>query len=137
MKKTFLILVLIVSLSWQSTAKEGMWIPILLQKINADEMHAMGLRISAEEIFSLNNASIKDAIVHFGGGCTAELISDQGLLLTNHHCGYRNIQKHSSVEHDYLTDGFWAASMKDELKNPGLQAKILTSMQDVSEEVLI
>ena len=118
------------------SAKEGMWLPILLQKLNADEMQAMGMRISAEEIYSLEQSSLKDAIVHFGGGCTAELVSSQGLLLTNHHCGYRSIQKHSTLEHDYLTDGFWAPKMSDELPNPGLTAKIMTSMIDVSDFVL-
>ncbi|RLD64144.1 MAG: serine protease [Bacteroidetes bacterium] len=118
------------------SAKEGMWLPILLQKLNADEMQAMGMRISAEEIYSLEKSSLKDAIVHFGGGCTAELVSSQGLLLTNHHCGYRSIQKHSTLEHDYLTDGFWAPKMSDELPNPGLTAKIMTSMIDVSDFVL-
>ena len=119
------------------SAKEGMWLPILLNKINADEMHRMGMRISADEIYSIKHSSLKDAIVHFGGGCTAELVSSQGLLLTNHHCGYSSIQKHSSVEHDYLTDGFWAESMKDELANPGLTAKIMTNMVDVSDSILV
>jgi len=118
------------------SAKEGMWLPYLLQKINADEMHAMGMKISADEIYSVQHSSLKDAIVHFGGGCTAELVSSKGLLLTNHHCGYRSIQKHSSVDHDYLTDGFWATEMKDELANPGLTAKILTNMMDVTDIVL-
>ncbi len=136
MKKITFIFLLLISITWQSSAKEGMWIPMLLEKLNASEMNAMGLRITTEEIYSLNQSSLKDAIVHFGGGCTAELVSGQGLLLTNHHCGYRNIQKHSSVEHDYLTDGFWAKTMNDELKNPGLQAKILTYMSDVSDQVL-
>jgi len=118
-------------------AKEGMWLPILLQKINADEMHRMGMRISADEIYSMKHSSLKDAIVHFGGGCTAELVSSQGLLFTNHHCGYSSIQKHSSIDHDYLTDGFWADSLNDELPNPRLTAKIMTDMVDVSKEVLL
>jgi hypothetical protein len=118
------------------SAKEGMWLPYLLQKINADEMQAMGMRITADEIYSVQHSSLKDAIVHFGGGCTAELVSSKGLLLTNHHCGYRSIQKHSTVKHDYLTDGFWAPEMKDELPNPGLTAKILTNMEDVSDFIL-
>lgn len=118
------------------SAKEGMWLPILLEKINADEMHRMGMKITVEEIYSMKHSSLKDAIVHFGGGCTAELVSSQGLLFTNHHCGYSSIQKHSTVEHDYLTNGFWADSLSDELPNPGLTAKIMTDMIDVSEEVL-
>jgi len=138
MKK--LILTLLISLFVFSSnflsAKEGMWLPILLQKINADEMHRMGMKISADEIYSMKHSSLKDAIVHFGGGCTAELVSSQGLLLTNHHCGYSSIQKHSTVDHDYLTDGFWAKTLKDELNNPGLTAKIMTNMVDVSEKIL-
>lgn len=117
-------------------AKEGMWIPMLLEKINADEMKAMGMRISADEIYSVNKSSLKDAIVLFGGGCTGEIISDKGLLLTNHHCGYRNIQKHSTVENDYLTDGFWAPDFESELPNPGLTAKRLEKMEDVTSKVL-
>ena len=139
MKKRFLsLLVGFILLSSQLlSAKEGMWLPILLNKINADEMHRMGMHISADEIYSMKHSSLKDAIVHFGGGCTAELVSSQGLLLTNHHCGYSSIQKHSSVNHDYLTDGFWSASMKDELSNPGLTAKIMTNMVDVSDKILL
>ena len=91
-------------------AKEGMWIPTLLQALE-DEMQAMGLRLTAEDIYSINQSSLKDAVVHFGGGCTAEMVSSQGLLLTNHHCGYGEIQYHSTVENDYLKDGFWAMSM--------------------------
>ncbi len=137
MKKRKLFLVSAALLLWfAGTAKEGMYLPYLLQKINAPEMQAMGMRITADEIYAVNRSSIKDAVVHFGGGCTAEIVSSKGLLLTNHHCGYRSIQKHSSVEHDYLTDGFWAKSQEDELPNPGLTATILQYMQDVTEEVL-
>ena len=138
MKKTIQTLLIGLFIFFSSTlsAKEGMWLPYLLQKINADEMQAMGMRITADEIYSMQHSSLKDAIVHFGGGCTAELVSKQGLLLTNHHCGYRSIQKHSSVNHDYLTDGFWATTMEDELANPNLTAKIMTNMMDVSVQVL-
>jgi hypothetical protein len=136
MKKLLLILIVLTVSRYGLLAKEGMWIPMLLEKMNASEMQAMGMKITAEDIYSINKSSLKDAIVHFGGGCTAELVSSKGLLLTNHHCGYRNIQQHSSVEHDYLTDGFWAPTMKDELTNPGLTAKILTYMEDVSDDVL-
>ena len=100
-----------------SFATEGMWIPSLLNAIE-DDMHAYGLQISVDEIYSINHSSFKDAIVHFGGGCTAEVISSQGLLLTNHHCGFSQIQQHSSVENDYLKNGFWAATKQDELANP-------------------
>jgi len=118
-------------------AKEGMYLPYLLQKINASEMQAMGMKITAEEIYSVNHSSLKDAIVHFGGGCTAEIVSEQGLLLTNHHCGYRSIQNHSSVEQDYLKDGFWAPTLEDELPNKGLTATILQRMRDVTDKILI
>jgi hypothetical protein len=137
MNKVFLAILLVISgLTTGLQAKEGMYLPYLLQKINAPEMEAMGMQISPEEIYSINHSSLKDAIVHFGGGCTAEIVSYQGLLLTNHHCGYRSIQSHSSVEHDYLTDGFWAKTLSDELPNKGLTATILQSMQDVTEAVL-
>lgn len=136
MKHLFITLLLAVSLPFISVAKEGMWLPYLLQKMNASDMQAMGMKITAEEIYSVNKASMKDAIVHFGGGCTAELVSAKGLLFTNHHCGYRQIQKHSSVDHDYLTNGFWANNMQEELPNPGLTAKILIRMDDVTDKVL-
>jgi len=119
-----------------ASAGEGMWIPLFLGELNEAEMKDMGMRISAEDIYSINNASLKDAIVIFGGGCTGALVSDQGLMLTNHHCGYGAIQRHSSLEHDYLTDGFWAMSREEELPNPGLRVTFLISMEDVTEKVL-
>ena len=122
--------------SIQSSAKEGMWLPFLIGQLNADEMTQMGMEISADEIYAVNKSSLKDAIVHFGGGCTAELISSKGLLLTNHHCGYGQIQSHSSLEHNYLKDGFWAMSAEEELRNPGLTAGIVKYMEDVTNEVL-
>ena len=117
-------------------AKEGIWLPYLLQQLNESEMHDMGMRISAEDIYSVNKASIKDAIVQFGGGCTGEVVSDQGLLLTNHHCGYGQIQKHSTLEHDYLTKGFWASSLAEELPNPGLTVTFLVRMEDVTAKTM-
>ncbi|MDR2010154.1 MAG: S46 family peptidase [Bacteroidales bacterium] len=117
-------------------ADEGMWIPILLEKYNIADMQKKGFRLTAEDIYSINEASMKDAIVIFGGGCTGELISPEGLLITNHHCGYGQIQKHSSIENDYLTNGFWAMSRDEELSNPGLKVVFLVSMKDVTEEVL-
>ena len=87
---------------------EGMWLPHLLNALNEKEMKAMGMKMNAEDIYSVNKGSLKDAIVHFGGGCTSEIISGQGLLLTNHHCGYGYIQSHSSVEKNYLKNGYWA-----------------------------
>lgn len=136
MNKLTLLFLLLNFTFFKGVAKEGMWIPTLLQQLNAGEMESMGMKISAEDIYSINHSSLKDAIVHFGGGCTAEIVSSKGLVLTNHHCGYSSIQKHSSVEHDYLTDGFWAQTMNAELKNPNLTAKILTNMLDVTDKAL-
>ena len=116
-------------------AGEGMWIPMLLQ-YNEKEMQEMGMKITAEDIYSINHSSLKDAIVLFGGGCTGEIVSDYGLLLTNHHCGYDYIQKHSSVEHDYLTNGFWAMNRGEELPCPGLSVTFLREMRDVTAQVL-
>ncbi len=117
-------------------ADEGMWLPFFLGK-KYEEMKAMGLKLSPEQLYDINNASLKDAIVSLdGGGCTGEIISAQGLLLTNHHCGYGEIQSHSSVEHDYLSDGFWAYSMNEELVNPGKTASFLVRIEDVTERVL-
>ena len=115
---------------------EGMWIPILIEKYNISIMREKGFKLTAEDIYSINKASMKDAVVRFGGGCTAEFISSEGLLITNHHCGYGTIQAHSSLEHDYLTDGFWAMSAKDELPNPGLTVTLLKRMEDVTDRVL-
>ena len=130
----FLTLVLTLSISI-AKAGEGMWIPMLLQ-YNEKEMQEMGMRITADDIYSINHSSLKDAIVLFGGGCTGEIVSDYGLLLTNHHCGYSYIQKHSSVEHDYLTRGFWAMNRGEELPCPGLSVTILREMRDMTEKVL-
>jgi hypothetical protein len=117
-------------------ADEGMWLPIFLAQGPEAEMKRLGMKISAEDIFNLNRPSIKDAICLFGGGCSAEIISDKGLILTNHHCGYSAVQAHSSVESDYLTDGFWARSFEEELSNPGLKVSILVNMEDVTSKVL-
>ena len=116
-------------------AEEGMWLPNLIGKTKIKEMQALGLKLSADDLYSVNQRSLKDAIVNFSG-CTAEIISDAGLILTNHHCGYRQIQSHSSVEHDYLTNGFWAMNRGEELPNEGLSVKILISMEDVTEQML-
>lgn len=113
-----------------------MWLPILLEQLNQKEMQDMGMRISAKDIYSINNSSLKDAIVLFGSGCTAEIVSDQGLILTNHHCGYGRIQNHSSLEHDYLKYGFWAKDMNEELSNPGLTVSLLVRMEDVTSKAL-
>ena len=117
-------------------AHEGMWIPMLLKKYNIADMQKKGFKLTAEDIYSINQASMKDAVMIFGGGCTGELISDRGLIITNHHCGYSSIQSHSSLEHDYLTNGFWAMSDKEELPNDGLTVTFLIRMEDVSKQVL-
>ncbi len=113
-----------------------MWIPTLLKKYNIGEMQKMGFKLTAEDIYDVNHASLKDAVVLFGSGCTGEVISGDGLLITNHHCGFGQIQKHSSLEHDYLTDGFWAKNRSEELTNPGLTVQFLVRMDDVTEDVL-
>ena len=113
----------------------GMWIPSLLKGSNEAEMKALGMKISADDIYSVNISSLKDAVPHFDGGCTAEMISSKGLLLTNHHCGYDNIQSHSTVEHDYLTDGFWAYKMSDELPNKDLTVTFIIKIEDVTTKI--
>ena len=136
MKKYAYLLIILFTINFTLKADEGMWIPLFLGQINEAEMQAMGMNITAEDIYSINQSSLKDAIVIFGGGCTGELVSDQGLLLTNHHCGYRQIQKHSSVDHDYLTNGFWAMDRSEELPNPGLKVTFLVRMEEVTDAVL-
>ena len=134
--KRFLILIAALLGFWApARADGGMWLPVLIGERIAD-MQAKGLKLTAEDIYSVNQASLKDAVVLFGGGCTGELVSDQGLLFTNHHCGYSYIQKHSSVEHDYLKDGFWAMDRSQELPNPGLSVRFLERMEDVTALVL-
>ncbi|MBS9765998.1 MAG: S46 family peptidase [Flavobacteriaceae bacterium] len=114
----------------------GMWIPSLLKGMNEDEMQLLGSKMSAEDIYSVNHSSLKDAIAQFGNGCTSEVISNEGLLLTNHHCGYGSIQAHSSVEHDYLKDGFWAKTKAEELPTPGMTATFINRIDDVTTAVL-
>jgi len=137
MRKLNLLLLLTVFIYGAASADEGMWLPSLINKLNIADMQKMGLELSAEDIYSINNSSLKDAVVALDhGSCTAELISKDGLLLTNHHCGFGEIQKHSSVEHDYLRDGFWAMSKKEELPNPGKTVSFLVSVEDVTAKVL-
>ena len=114
-------------------ADEGMWLLPLLEKMNSDAMRNLGSRLTPEQIYSINNSSIKDAVVQFGGGCTAEIISGSGLLVTNHHCGYSNIQALSSTEHNYLEDGYFAMTREEELPCPGLTVRFLQSMTDVTD----
>ncbi|MCE3279962.1 MAG: serine protease [Bacteroidetes bacterium] len=119
-----------------SKADEGMWLPLLLKSLNEADMQSKGLKLTAEDIYSVNKSSLKDAVVHFGGGCTGEIISDKGLLLTNHHCGYGQIQAHSTVANDLLTNGFWAMNQSEELPNPGLTVTFIVRMEDVTSKVL-
>ena len=114
----------------------GMWIPSLLKGMNEKEMKSLGMKMSASDIYDVNHSSLKDAVPQFNGGCTSEVISPNGLLLTNHHCGYGEIQAHSTVEHDYLTDGFWAMTLEDELPNPDLEVTFIVKIEDVTTQVL-
>ncbi|MBK5215077.1 MAG: S46 family peptidase [Flavobacteriaceae bacterium] len=114
----------------------GMWIPSLLEGMNETEMTNLGMKMTAKDIYDVNKASLKDAVPHFNGGCTSEVISNQGLLLTNHHCGYSQIQSHSTLEHDYLQNGFWAMNLKDELPNPGVTATFIVKIEDVTTQVM-
>ena len=127
MKHTLLTLAALLCLL-PAAADEGMWLPSLISE-RIDEMRAKGFRLTAEDIYSINRASMKDAVVLFDGGCTGELVSAEGLLLTNHHCGYDAIQRHSTVEHDYLTHGFRARSRADEPPNDALHCRFLVRMQ--------
>jgi Peptidase S46. len=136
MKRRFLFTAALLMAFGMAKADEGMWLPYSLNNQSLAEMQAMGCKLSAEQIFDFNKASLKDAIVQFGGGCTGELISPEGLLLTNHHCGLSYVQKHSSVEHDYLTDGFWAMNKEEELPNNGLSVLFLSKVEDVTNAVL-
>ena len=133
MKRIFSTLCLAL-LSLTALADEGMWLPSLISS-RIDDMRAKGFQLTAEDIYSINKASLKDAVMLFDDGCTAELISPEGLLITNHHCGYGAIQRLSSVEHDYLTDGFWAQSREEELPNENLNVKFLKRMEDITERL--
>ena len=133
MRKTGFLLILAILLgAMPAKADEGMWLLPLLEKLNIKKMQEMGCKLSAEDIYSINKSSLKDAIVHFGGGCTAEIVSDKGLLFTNHHCGYGNIQALSTVEHDYLKDGYWAMNLKEELPAKGLSVTFIDKFVDVT-----
>jgi hypothetical protein len=118
------------------SAGGGMWLPLLLENLNEEEMKGMGMKITAEDIYSINKGSLKDAIVHFGGFCTGEIISDQGLVLTNHHCGFSAIQSHSTLEDNLLQDGFYAQSKGEEKNNPGLYVMFIERIEDVTKKVL-
>ena len=134
MKRTLLIVALLVATTFSAVADKGMWLPSLIGS-RIKDMKSKGFKLSAEDIYSINQASLKDAVVLFDGGCTGEIITEKGLLLTNHHCGYDAIQALSTVEHDYLTDGFWAMNHSEELYCPGLKVHILQRMDDVTERI--
>ncbi len=137
MKKLILISGLwLMILNPAARADEGMWLPLFIGRLNYVDMQTMGLQLTPDEIYSVNHSSLKDAIILFGRGCTGEVISGQGLVLTNHHCGYGSIQSHSTINHDYLTDGFWAANLDEELPNEGLTAQFLIRIEDVSQRIL-
>ncbi len=137
MKKLIYMMVFLLMALTSVKADEGMWLLPLLKQLNESEMQAMGLQLSAEDIYSINDGSLKDAVMIFGSGCTGEFISDAGLVLTNHHCGFGAIQQHSTVEHDYLKDGFWAMKRTEEIPTPGLSVKLLISIKDVTADVLV
>jgi hypothetical protein len=138
MLKRFLPVLIVLNLltSLVSFADEGIWLPMLIKRLNYTDMQKMGLKLTAEEIYSVNNSSMKDAIVNFGNFCTGEVISKDGLVLTNHHCGFDAVQFHSSVEHDYLTNGFWAMTREEEKPTPGLSVTFLVLMEDVTSKVM-
>ncbi|MCA0131502.1 S46 family peptidase [Winogradskyella alexanderae] len=132
-----LIKILILFIVFQVSAQQGgMWIPSLLEGMNEKEMQNLGSKLTAKDIYDVNNSSLKDAIGHFNGGCTSEVISPKGLLLTNHHCGYSQIQSHSSLENDYITNGFWAMSLEEEIPNEGLFVEFIVRIEDVTEAML-
>ena len=134
MKRSLLIVALIFATAFSAVADKGMWLPSLIAS-RIKDMKQKGFKLSAEDIYSINQASLKDAVVLFDGGCTGEIVTEQGLLLTNHHCGYDAIQALSTVEHDYLTNGFWAMSNAEELPCPGLKVHILVRMEEVTERL--
>jgi len=129
------VLAFILILNFQVRADEGMWLLTLLNR-NYDDMKKAGLKLTPEDIYSINHSSLKDAVCQFGGGCTAEMVSSEGLLLTNHHCGYGRIQAHSTDEHNYLIDGFWAMSREEELPNEGLTVRFLVRMENITDRIL-
>ncbi len=134
MKKLFLLFTFLLSFV-QLRADEGMWLMMLIKRLKGQDLQKKGLNLTADEIYSANNSSLKDAIVQFGGGCTAEIVSKEGLIFTNHHCGYSNIAALSTPEHDYLTNGFWAKNNKEELSAKGLSVRFLVRMDDVTSRI--
>ncbi len=135
MLKRFVLALLLLKIAIPVHAEEGLWLPIFLKQLNEADMQARGMKVTAEDIYSVNKSSMKDAVVLFGGGCTGEMISGQGLLLTNHHCGFSQIQSHSTVEHDYLKDGFWAYKAEEEIPCPGLSVTFIIKIEDVTSRI--
>ncbi|MDR1983384.1 MAG: S46 family peptidase [Prevotellaceae bacterium] len=133
--KKIIVTVCIIITTFTAFADEGIWLPVL-QKYTIEDMQKKGFKLTSQDIYDINNSSLKDAIVQFDGGCTGVVVSENGLLFTNHHCGYPQIQEHSSVEHNYLDEGFWAESYNDELPNPKLTVKFLYRMEDVTTQIL-
>ena len=133
--KRILILFAALTLSLSAVADEGMWLLPLIQQMNKKDLKAAGCKLSPQEIYNINKSSLKDAIVQFGGGCTGEMISNQGLLVTNHHCGYGSIQGLSTDEHNYLMEGYWANERAEEIPVPGLSVTFLVSMEDVTAQM--
>jgi hypothetical protein len=131
-----LLVIVFISISSLIRADEGMWLPLLLDKLNEKQMKSLGMKISAKDIYSINTGSLKDAIVSFGGFCTGEVISSKGLVLTNHHCGFDAVQNHSTLDHNYIRDGFWAKSQAQELPNPKLYVTFIVRIEDVSKTAL-
>src|SRR5690349_11458742 len=129
-------LVVLLLITQISFADEGMWLPQLLQQLNEKQMKSLGMKISASDIYNVNKGSLKDAIVSFGGFCTGEVISEKGLVLTNHHCGFDAIQNHSTLEHNYIRDGFWAKNAGEEIPNPGLFVTFIVRIEDVTAPLL-
>ncbi len=137
MKSIFISVLCVFSISNSCLmADEGMWLLPLIESLNINSMDELGSELTAEEIYSINNSCIKDAIVIFGGGCTGEIVSKDGLLFTNHHCGYDEIQNHSTVENDILENGFWAMSHDEELVNPDLEVRFLVRIEEVTDSIL-
>ena len=134
-KQSLLALVLII-ITIVAKADEGMWLPFLLEQLNEKQMKALGMKISAKDIYNINKGSLKDAIVSFGGFCTGEVISSQGLVLTNHHCGFDAVQNHSTLDHNYIQNGFWAKSRGEELPNEKLFVTFIVRIDDVTKQVL-
>src|SRR4029078_1011002 len=131
-----LLVVLFVSITALARADGGMWLSCLLDKLNEKQMKSLGMKISAKDIYNINAGSLKDAIVSFGGFCTGEIISSKGLVLTNHHCGFDAVQNHSTLDHNYIRDGFWAMNNGQELTNPGLYVTFIVRIEDVTKPAL-